>query len=171
MKNAVVSVLWARRIAAQARNWARNRTERASKRPSTGALSAWVSGTPKRAGPMMATVSSIAATLAPKPSRSPRRSATRARAVPPASAIQNPPVGATREARKETVATCAGPAAVSDIETTVAGAFDSGVRASERGLGDPAAQLGDLRVAQRRGLEVRRGQLVANARDALDVVE
>ena len=70
---------------------------------------AWVSGTPKRAGPMMATVSSIAAMLAPKPCRAPRRSATRAIATPPASATQKPPVGAARAARNETTATCAGP--------------------------------------------------------------
>ena len=70
---------------------------------------ACVSGTPKRAGPMMATVSSIAAMLAPKPCRAPRRSATRAIATPPASATQKPPVGAARAARNETTATCAGP--------------------------------------------------------------
>ena len=58
---------------------------------------------------MIATVSSIAATLAPKPSRAPRRSATRASATPPASAIQKPPAGAARAARKETTATWAGP--------------------------------------------------------------
>ena len=74
-----------------------------------GAVMAWVSGTPKRAGPMMATVSSIAATLAPKPCRAPRRSATRARATPPARATQKPPVGAARAARNETTATCVGP--------------------------------------------------------------
>ena len=62
---------------------------------------AWVSGTPKRAGPMMATVSSIAAMLAPKPCRAPRRSATRASATPPASATQKPPVGAARAARND----------------------------------------------------------------------
>ena len=72
-------------------------------------MTAWVSGMPKRAGPMIATVSSIAAMLAPKPSRAPRRSATRASATPPASAIQKPPVGAARAARKETTATWAGP--------------------------------------------------------------
>ena len=81
---------------------ARSPTPRACSRPRIGAVSACVSGTPKRAGPMIATVSSIAAALAPKPSRAPRRSATRARATPPASAIQKPPVGAARAARKET---------------------------------------------------------------------
>jgi hypothetical protein len=74
---------------------------------------------------MMATVSSMAAALAPKPSRAPRRSATRARATPPASAIQKPPVGAARAARKETTATWAGPegtlGAVIAMEATVAG--------------------------------------------------
>ena len=70
---------------------------------------AWVSGTPKRAGPMIATVSSIAAMLAPKPCRAPRRSATRATATPPANATQKPPVGAARAARKDATATCAGP--------------------------------------------------------------
>ena len=68
-------------------------------------MSAWVSGTPKRAGPMMATVSSIAAMLAPKPSRAPRRSATRAIATPPANATQKPPVGAARAARNDATAT------------------------------------------------------------------
>ena len=82
---------------------------RACSRPRIGAVMAWVSGTPKRAGPMMATVSSIAAMLAPKPCRAPRRSATRAIATPPASATQKPPVGAARAARNETTATCAGP--------------------------------------------------------------
>ena len=60
---------------------------------------------------MIATVSSMAAALAPKPSRAPRRSATRASATPPARAIQKPPVGAARAARNETTATWAGPVA------------------------------------------------------------
>jgi hypothetical protein len=110
MKNAVVAALWSRRTAAQASNCSEKPTRRASSRPSIGALSACVSGIPIRAGPMIATVSSIAAALAPNPERAPRRSATRARATPPASAIQKPPVGAARAARNETTATWAGPA-------------------------------------------------------------
>ena len=81
------------------------RTERASSRPSTGALSAWVKGTPKRAGPMSATVSIRVARLAPKPWRRPRSWATRARAMPPGNATKKPPNGTAREATKETVAT------------------------------------------------------------------
>ena len=76
-----------------------------------GALIAWVSGTPRRAGPMMATVSSIAAALAPKPSRAPRRSATRARRDPAGERDPEAPVGAARAARNETTATWAGPVA------------------------------------------------------------
>ena len=109
MKNAVVAVLWTSRTAAQASICASGRQPRASSRPSSGAVSACVSGIPSRAGPMIATVSSIAAALAPKPSRAPRRSATRATATPPASAIQKPPAGAARAARNETTATWAGP--------------------------------------------------------------
>jgi hypothetical protein len=109
MKKAVVAALWRSRMAPQARICGNGRHPRASIRPSSGALAAWVSGMPTRAGPMIATVSSIAARLAPKPSRAPRRSATRASATPPASAIQKPPVGAARAARKETTATWAGP--------------------------------------------------------------
>ena len=111
MKKAVVAALWSRRTVAQASSWGQKPTPRAWRRPRIGALIAWVSGTPMRAGPMMATVSSIAAALAPKPSRAPRRSATRASATPPASAIQKPPVGAARAARNETTATWAGPVA------------------------------------------------------------
>ena len=109
MKNAVVAVLWIRRIAAQVRICGSVGQPRASRRPSSGAVAAWVSGIPSRAGPIIATVSSIAAALAPKPSLAPRRSATRASATPPARAIQKPPVGAARAARKETTATWAGP--------------------------------------------------------------
>ena len=94
-----------RRSVAQISSCGKRLQPRASSRPSSGAVTAWVSGIPKRAGPMMATVSSIAATLAPKPARAPRRSATRASATPPARAIQKPPVGAARAARKETTAT------------------------------------------------------------------
>ena len=65
MKKAVPAELESTRIAAQARNWPSARTPRPSMDPSSGALRAWVNGTPKRAGPMMATVSSVAATLAP----------------------------------------------------------------------------------------------------------
>jgi hypothetical protein len=111
MKKAVVAVLWSSRTAAQAPSWGQKPAPRAFSRPRIGALSACVSGTPKRAGPMIATVSSIAAPLAPKPSRAPRRSATRASATPPASAIQKPPVGAALAARNETTPTCAGPTA------------------------------------------------------------
>ena len=71
---------------------------------------------------MIATVSSIAAALAPKPSRAPRRSATRASATPPASAIQKPPLGAARAARKDTTPTCAGPAASGGAEPVAGGA-------------------------------------------------
>ena len=79
--------------------------------PSSGAVRAWVSGTPNRAGPMIATVWSIAATLAPYPHRSAAQlRPTRASATPPASATQNPIDGVAREARNETVATCARPA-------------------------------------------------------------
>jgi len=53
------------RIAPQARSSARKLESRARIRPSSGALIACVKGTPKRAGPMMATVSSVAATPAP----------------------------------------------------------------------------------------------------------
>ena len=105
MKKAVVAVLCSSRTVAQASTCAAVRQPRASRRPSIGALTAWVSGMPKRAGPMMATVSSMAAALAPKPSRAPRWWATRASATPPASAIQKPPEGAARAARKETTAT------------------------------------------------------------------
>ena len=105
MKNAVVAVLCSSRTAPQASTWSQAATPRASRRPSIGALTACVSGMPTRAGPMIATVSSIAAMLAPNPSRAPRRSATRASATPPASAIQKPPVGAARAARNETTAT------------------------------------------------------------------
>ena len=110
MKNAVADALWSRRTAAHASSWDITPDPRASSRPSSGAVIACVSGIPKRAGPMIATVSSIAATLAPNPGRAPRRWATWAMAVPPASAIQKPPVGAAREARNETTATWAGPA-------------------------------------------------------------
>ena len=71
---------------------------------------AWVSGTPNRTGPMIATVWSIAATLAPYPHRAPRSWLTRASATPPASATKNPIGGVAREARNDTVATCARPA-------------------------------------------------------------
>ena len=111
MKKAVVAVLWSSRMAAQARICTTGATARASRRPSSGAVVAWVSGTPKRAGPMIATVSSIAAMLVPKPSRAPAPRATRASATPPARAIQKPPLGAARAARNETTATWAGPAA------------------------------------------------------------
>ncbi len=131
MKNAVVAALCRSRTAAQATSCGQKPTPRSCSRPSSGALSAWVSGTPNLAGPMIATVSSIAAALAPKPGRAPRRSATRASATPPASAIQKPPLGAARAARKDTTATCAGPASgeaepVADgaeaMRATVAGA-------------------------------------------------
>ena len=122
MKKAVVAALCRRRTAAQAASCGQNPTPRACSRPRTGALSAWVSGTPKRAGPMIATVSSIAAALAPKPSRAPRRSATRASATPPARAIQKPPVGAARAARKETTPTWAGPTASSGAAALAGGA-------------------------------------------------
>ena len=89
-------------------------------------MSAWVSGTPKRAGPMIATVSSIAAALAPKPSLGPSRSATRASATPPASAIQKPPVGAARAARKDTTPTWAGPAVSGGAEPVAGGAVAMG---------------------------------------------
>jgi len=79
--------------------------ERDSIRPRTGALRAWVKGTPKRAGPMRAIVSMSVAKLAPKPWRSPRRWATRARATPPGRATKKPPKGTAREATNETVAT------------------------------------------------------------------
>jgi 3-hydroxyisobutyrate dehydrogenase-like beta-hydroxyacid dehydrogenase len=58
---------------------------------------------------MIATVSSIDAIAAPYPQRAPHRAPARASATPPASAIQNPAVGETREARNETVATWASP--------------------------------------------------------------
>ena len=47
MKNAVVAVLWTSRTAAQASICASGRQPRASSRPSSGAVSAWVSGMPK----------------------------------------------------------------------------------------------------------------------------
>ena len=105
MKNAAPAALVSTRSTAQAAICASGRKPRASIAPSIGALTAWVKGTPNRAGPMIATVSSVAAMLAPYPSRAPWRCATRARAVPPASATQKPPVGAARDARNEAVAT------------------------------------------------------------------
>src|ERR671923_42182 len=126
MKNAVVAALCSSRRLPQARICTGVTTPRASRRPRRGAVTAWVSGTPTGAGPMIATVSSIAAALAPKPSRAPRRSATRASATPPASAIQNPPVGAARAARNDTTATCAGPAG--------AGGASVGIPASLRNM-------------------------------------
>ena len=110
MKKAVVMPLWRMRNSVQTATCGAGRQPRASRRPSSGAVIACVSGMPKRAGPMIATVSSIAAMLAPKPGRAPRRWATRASATPPASAIQKPPLGAARAARNDTTATCAGPA-------------------------------------------------------------
>jgi hypothetical protein len=121
MKNAVVAALCSRRKAPQASIWSAGPTERASRRPSMGAVTAWVNGTPKRAGPMIATVSSIAARLAPKPWRAPSRWATRASAAPPARAIQKPPVGAARDARNETVATWAGPAGAGATSVAIEG--------------------------------------------------
>jgi hypothetical protein len=106
-----VAALWSSLTVAQASSCGQKPTSRAWSRPRIGALTACVSGTPTRAGPMIATVSSIAAALAPNPSRAPSRSATRASATPPASAIQKPPVGAARAARNETTATWAGPVA------------------------------------------------------------
>ena len=99
-----------RRIVAATANCAPTPRPLPSIAPSSGALTAWVSGTPKRAGPMIATVSSIAAIEAPKPRRAPCTAPTRASAVPPASATANPAEGTAREARKDTVATWAGPA-------------------------------------------------------------
>src|SRR4051812_13983854 len=121
MKKAVVAVLCTSLIAPHTRVWKSGLTPRASSRPMIGAVTAWVSGTPNCAGPMIATVSSMAATLAPNPWRSPRRSATRANATPPARPIQKPPVGVTREARKDTVATCAGPAGGGSTRPKLAG--------------------------------------------------
>jgi hypothetical protein len=59
---------------------------------------------------MIATVCSIAAMLAPYPQRAPRSCPVRASATPPASATKNPIGGVAREARNDTVATCARPA-------------------------------------------------------------
>ena len=70
-KNAIPMALDNRRIAAATANCAAGRRPRASMAPSSGALTAWVRGTPNRAGPMMATVSSMAAMDAPKPRRAP----------------------------------------------------------------------------------------------------
>jgi hypothetical protein len=137
MKNAVVAALCSRRTAAQARSCGQNPTPRACSRPRIGALSACVSGTPNRAGPMIATVSSIAAALAPKPSRAPRRSATRARATPPARAIQKPPLGAARAARKDTTPTCAGPAASGGAVPVAGGAVAIGATVAGAALAAP----------------------------------
>ena len=90
---------WARRIAIAASAWAVVPRPRASIHPRTGAETAWVSGIPTRAGPMIATVWSIAAALVPAPTRKPPRSDARAIATPPASATANPPDG--RDARGE----------------------------------------------------------------------
>ena len=65
MKKAVASELFRSRMTAQHSHWSTGATERDSKRPSSGAVIAWVNGTPKRAGPMIATLSRVAATLAP----------------------------------------------------------------------------------------------------------
>ena len=96
-------------IAAQAEICRATDAPRASSRPRRGALSACVRGTPKRAGPMIATVWSIAAIAAPYPVRRPRCCPDRASATPPASATQKPADGAAREARNEAVATWARP--------------------------------------------------------------
>jgi hypothetical protein len=66
---------------------------------------AYVSGALSRAGPMTATVCSMAAALAPYPARKPATAAARARATPPESATQNCADGVAREARNDTVAT------------------------------------------------------------------
>ena len=99
---------------------------------------------------MIATVSSIAAALAPKPSRAPRRSATRASATPPASAIQKPPVGAARAARKETTATWAGPEGAAGAavarSATVAGASLEAVAQRRRLLAVVHDRLGVSRL-------------------------
>ena len=102
-------VVCASRIAAQASIWRSSDTRRASSRPSSGAVSACVSGTPKRAGPMIGdrlehggdarSVARARAALSP----------ARASATPPASAIQKPAEGAAREARNDAVATWASP--------------------------------------------------------------
>ena len=55
MKNTVPSRFWTVRIAAQARIWTSAPRPRRSILPSSGALIAWVSGTPNRAGPIIAT--------------------------------------------------------------------------------------------------------------------
>ena len=65
MKKAVARELLRSRTTAHQSHCRNGATERDSKRPSTGAVIAWVNGTPKRAGPMIATLSSVAATLAP----------------------------------------------------------------------------------------------------------
>ena len=109
-KKAMPTALESSRMAAATANCAAGPRPRPSIAPSSGALTAWVSGTPTRAGPMMATVSSMAARDAPKPRRAPCTAPTRASAVPPARATTKPPEGTAREARKDTVATCAGPA-------------------------------------------------------------
>src|SRR5829696_3233612 len=167
MKNAVVAALCRRRTAAQARNWGQKPIPRACIRPSSGALSACVRGTPNLAGPMIATVSSIAAALAPKPSRAPRRSAARARATPPASAIQKPPLGAARAARNETTATCAGPAASGGATAIARGAVD--MRATVAGAARAApCQASALGVGLGLPGRVASGRVVLVARVAPD---
>ena len=59
-------------------------------------MSACVGGTPKQAGPMIATVSSIAAALAAEAESGPEPLRDAGERHPPASAIQKPPVGAAR---------------------------------------------------------------------------
>src|SRR5918992_49526 len=58
MKKAVVAVLWNSRTTPQTSICGARPTPRASRRPSSGALIACVNGTPNRAGPMIATLSS-----------------------------------------------------------------------------------------------------------------
>ncbi len=65
MKKTAPRPFWNSRMATQTRSCHTGAAERPSMRPSTGALSAWVKGTPNRAGPMSATVSISVARLAP----------------------------------------------------------------------------------------------------------
>ena len=103
--NAKLAAFCSRRIVPQTNICHATVAPRACSTPSSGAVSACVSGTVIRAGPISATVCSIAARLAPYPQRNPRRAPARAIAAPPASATQNPIDGIARDARNDTVAT------------------------------------------------------------------
>src|SRR3954466_12582756 len=131
-------------------------------RPTSGAVIACVSGVVTRSGPRIAMPWSVAASEAPKPRDSPKRSPARATARPPGSVSQNCAAGAMRAPTNDAVATCASPRGAS-----VAG---------ERDGSDTRPLLGHVlvgvvaRAHERTGGDVVEAQVVGRGLERLELV-